>query len=78
VLQAGGMLLLAFHIGDEVAHYEELWERPVDLDFFYFQPADIRRLLEAVGFTIEEVIEREPYAPNVEHQSRRAYIFARR
>jgi SAM-dependent methyltransferase len=78
VLQAGGMLLLAFHIGDEVAHYEELWERPVALDFFYFQPADIGCLLEAVGFTIEEVIEREPYAPNVEHQSRRAYIFARR
>jgi SAM-dependent methyltransferase len=78
VLQAGGMLLLAFHIGDEVAHYEELWERPVALDFFYFQSADIRRLLEAVGFTIEEVIEREPYAPNVEHQSYRGYIFARR
>jgi SAM-dependent methyltransferase len=78
VLQAGGMLLLAFHIGDEVTHYDELWERPVALDFFYFQPVDIRRLLEAVGFTIEDVIEREPYAPDVEHQSRRAYILARK
>jgi hypothetical protein len=34
--------------------------------------------LEAAGFTTEEVVEREPYAPEVEHQSRRAYIFARK
>jgi hypothetical protein len=33
--------------------------------------------LKAAGFEIEEVIEREPY-PEVEHQSRRAYIFARK
>jgi SAM-dependent methyltransferase len=78
VLQGDSLLLLAFHIGDEVAHYDQLWERPVSLDFFYFQPAEIRRLLEATGFAIEEIIEREPYAPEVEHQSRRAYIFARK
>jgi len=33
--------------------------------------------LEAANFEIEEIIERDPY-PDVEHQSRRAYIFARR
>ena len=42
VLQAGGLLLLAFHIGDEAAHYDELWGRPVCMDFFYFQPAEIQ------------------------------------
>jgi SAM-dependent methyltransferase len=78
VLQRDSLLLLAFHIGDEVTHYDQLWERPVSLDFFYFQPAEIRRLLEATGFAIEEIIEREPYAPEVEHQSRRAYILARK
>ena len=26
---------------------------------------------------IERIVEREPYAPEVEYQSRRAYIFAR-
>jgi SAM-dependent methyltransferase len=77
-LQAGGLLLLAFHIGDEAAHYDELWERPICMDFFYFQPAEIRGYLEAAGFAIEEVNEREPYAPEVEHQSRRAYIWARK
>lgn len=78
VLQAGGLLLLAFHIGDEASHYDELWGRPISMDFFYFQPTEIRRDLEAAGFTIDEVIEREPHTPEVEHQSRRAYIWARK
>ena len=77
-LEAGGLLLLAFHIGDQTAHYEEFWGRAICLDFFYFQPAEIRRMLEEAGFRIEEVLEREPYAPVVEHQSRRAYISARK
>jgi len=34
--------------------------------------------LRAAGFVIEEIVEREPYAPDVEYQSRRAYIFARK
>ena len=78
LLQAGGLLLLAFHIGDEFAHFDELWGHPICMDFFYFQPTEIRSDLEAAGFTIDEVIEREPYAPEVEHQSRRAYIWAQK
>jgi hypothetical protein len=34
--------------------------------------------LETAGLVVEEVIEREPYAPEVEYQSPRAYIFARK
>jgi SAM-dependent methyltransferase len=78
VLQAGGLLLLAFHIGDDAAHYDELWGRSISMDFFYFQPAEIRVYLEAAGFAIDELVEREPYAPEVEHQSRRAYFWARK
>jgi len=37
----------------------------------------MKELLITAGFEIEEVVEREPY-PEVEYQSRRAYIFARR
>lgn len=77
-LRPGGLLLLAFHIGDETVHVEEFLCRAVRMDFFFFEPADIRKLLEAEGFAIEEIIERGPYAPEVEYQSRRAYIFARR
>jgi ubiquinone/menaquinone biosynthesis C-methylase UbiE len=78
VLQSGGLLLLGFHTGDEVVRVEEMWKQPVTLQFFFFQPSAVRRHLESAGFEIEDLIEREPYAPEVEHQSQRAYIFARR
>jgi ubiquinone/menaquinone biosynthesis C-methylase UbiE len=78
VLRPDGLLLLAFHLGDETLHEDELWGKHTAMDFFLFQPAAIRRQLEAAGFAIEEIIEREPYPPEVEYQSRRAYIFARK
>jgi SAM-dependent methyltransferase len=78
VLQPGGLLLLAFHIGDEVVPVKELWGRSIAMDFFLFQPSAIRQSLEAARLKVEEIIEREPYAPDVEHQSRRAYFFARK
>jgi ubiquinone/menaquinone biosynthesis C-methylase UbiE len=78
VLEPGGLLLLAFHTGDETLREEELWGQAINMDFFLFPASAIRGLLEAAGFAIEEVIEREPYAPEVEYQSRRAYIFARK
>jgi SAM-dependent methyltransferase len=77
VLRSGGLLLLAFHIGGETMHLDEMWGHPVCVDFFFFQPAEMAGFLGVAGFQIEEMIEREPY-PEVEHQSRRAYIFARR
>jgi len=78
VLQPGGQLFLAFHMGDGTTHEQELWGHPITMDFFFFQPPEIQRHLEAAGFAIEEIIEREPYPPDVEYQSRRAYMFARK
>jgi ubiquinone/menaquinone biosynthesis C-methylase UbiE len=78
VLKPGGLLLLAHHIGDETLHRDEWLDCPVTLDFRFFSPHATGRDLEAAGLVVEEVIEREPYAPEVEHQSRRAYIFARK
>lgn len=78
VLQPGGSLLLAFHAGDEMSHENELWGHPISMDFYLLQPSMIRRYLEAAGLVIAEIIEREPYSPEVEYQSRRAYIFARK
>ena len=77
VLRPGGILLLAFHIGDDAIHLDEWWGQKVCVDFFFFRPAQMADWLRAAGFEVEEIIEREPY-PDVEHQSRRAYIFARR
>ena len=76
-LRPGGMLLLGFHIGDETLHLDEWWGQRVTLDFHFFRPEEMVDSLRAVGFEIEEIVEREPY-PDVEHQSRRCYIFARK
>lgn len=78
VMKPGGVLLLAFHIGDEALHEEELWGRPISMDFFLFQPPEIRRYLEAAGLVVEEILQRGSYAPEVEYQSHRAFFFARR
>jgi len=77
VLRPDGLLLAAFHIGDETVHLDEWWGHTVSVDFHFFQPEEMESRLREAGFVIEETIERDPY-PEVEHQSRRCYIFARR
>ena len=62
----------------EQARQLKLWGRVISMDFFLYPPLVIRRCLEAAGFLIEDVVEREPYDPQVEYQSRRAYILARK
>jgi ubiquinone/menaquinone biosynthesis C-methylase UbiE len=78
VLKPGGLLLVAFHTGDEVLQENELWGRPISMDFLLFQPSAIQQYVQGAGLDMEEIIERAPYAPEVEYQSRRAYIFARK
>jgi SAM-dependent methyltransferase len=77
VLRPGGVLLLSFHIGDHTIHLDDWWGQKVSVDFCFFRSAEMTGYLTSAGFQIEETIEREPY-PDVEHQSRRSYIFARR
>jgi trans-aconitate methyltransferase len=77
VLQPNGLLFMAFHIGDETSHLQEWWGHTVEVDFHDFQPAEMEGYLSSAGFTLEETIVRPPY-PKVEHQSHRAYIFARK
>jgi SAM-dependent methyltransferase len=78
VLQPGGLLQLAFHIGDEALSEQEVWGYQISMQFYLFPTQAIQACLETAGFRIEDVVEREPYAPDVEYQSRRAYIFARK
>jgi ubiquinone/menaquinone biosynthesis C-methylase UbiE len=77
VLRLGGVLLVAFHIGQQVVHLEEWWGETVALDFNFFTPDEMSDYLKTAGFVVDEVVERPPY-PDIEHQSQRAYIFARR
>lgn len=78
VLQQGGLLLLAFHTGGEVVRLGEMWGRAVAMDFYFYQPTAIAGMLQDAGLIVEEIVERGPYAPEVEHQSHRAYVFARK
>jgi SAM-dependent methyltransferase len=78
VLQPGGLLLLAFHLGSEDSHHEELFGRPVSLDVALFTTEEMSGYLKTAGFAIEQTQERDPYAPEVEYQSRRGYILASR
>ena len=77
VLRTGGYVALAFHVGDEVIHREQWWDMPVVLDARFLPVELVTRLLEEGGLEVVSVEEREPYAPEVEYQSRRAYIVAR-
>jgi SAM-dependent methyltransferase len=77
VLKPGGVLLLAFHIGDEIKHLDEWWEKPVDLDFAFFQAEEMEAWLQEAGYELQETLVREPN-PEVEVATRRAYVFARK
>jgi SAM-dependent methyltransferase len=76
VLRLGGLALLAFHIGDEVRHLDEWWEKPVSLDVYFYQPETLARRLEEAGFRIEAKVERAHYIDSVEHPSQRGYLLA--
>ena len=75
VLRPGGLLLLAFHIGDEVVHLDEWWGKSVSIDFYFFSLEEMQGYLRQAGLEVEEVLERAPYE-QVEHPSRRGYILA--
>lgn len=77
VLKPGGLLLITFHIGNEIKHLEEWWEKPVNLDFAFFQPEEMEKWLKDAGFELVETLVREPN-PDVEVATRRAYVFAKK
>ena len=76
VLAPGGLALLAFHVGDQVVHMDDLFGAKVSLDFRFHRPGEVADALAAAGLTVVEHVEREPYA-DVEYPSRRCYLLAR-
>ena len=77
VLKPGGLLLVTFHIGTEIKHLDEWWDKPVNLDFAFHLPNEMEAWLRATGFELVETLVREPN-PEVEVATQRAYIFARK
>jgi SAM-dependent methyltransferase len=77
VLSPRGLAAVAFHVGTETVHVDELFGRTTSLDFVFHAPDAVIAALVEAGFTIEARLDREPY-PDAEHASRRTYLLARR
>jgi len=77
VLKPGGMLLITFHIGQEIRHLDEWWEKPVNLDFAFYLPEEMEDWLKEAGFELKETLVRVPN-PKVEVATQRAYLIARK
>ncbi len=76
ILAPGGLALLAFHIGDQTVHLDDLFGAPVSLDFRFHEPGLVVETLRVEKLTVIEHVEREPYE-GVEYPSRRCYLIAR-
>jgi SAM-dependent methyltransferase len=77
VLKPDGILLITFHIGNEIKHLDEWWDKPVNLNFAFYQPDEMKNWLSEAGYELEQTLVREPN-PEVEVATRRAYLFARK
>jgi SAM-dependent methyltransferase len=75
VLKPGGVLLIAFHVGEQVHHIDRWWDKQVNLDFQDYLPVEMETRLNEAGFELVETLVREP-DPDVEVATRRAYMFA--
>ncbi len=76
VIALDGLALVAFHVGEEVVHADELFGAPVSLDFRFHKPEEVSRALGEARFRVIEEIQREPYE-GAEYPSRRCYLLAR-
>jgi SAM-dependent methyltransferase len=77
VLAPGGLVAVAFHVGTDTVHVDELFGCATSLDFMFHRPEAVARAFAAAGFTIEARLDRQPY-PGAEHPSARTYLLARR
>jgi SAM-dependent methyltransferase len=77
VLKPGGVLLITFHIGNEIKHFDEWWDKAVNLDFAFYYPEEMEAWLRKAGYELQETLVRDPN-PEVEVATRRAYLFARK
>jgi SAM-dependent methyltransferase len=59
-------------------HVEDMLATPVDLDFYFYSVEQLAPSLEGAGFELLECAERDPYDPDVETQTTRAYVLARK
>lgn len=78
VLAPRGIVLLAFHRGSETLVERELWGKEIYLEFSFLSRAEMENHLHHAGLKILDIVERAPYAPEVEYPSHRVYILAQK
>ncbi|HEX6183606.1 MAG TPA: class I SAM-dependent methyltransferase [Pyrinomonadaceae bacterium] len=75
-LRPGGRLLVSFHGGEGELHRSEWYGKPVSIDVTLFKQEEMAGYMEAAGFEVERIVEREPY--EFEYPTRRVYAFGRK
>ena len=75
VLAPGGLLLLAFHVGDELRHLTHAYGHDVTLSAQRLQPDRVAALLEQAGLSVQVRLVRAAEPPEQQPQ---AYLVARR
>jgi len=76
VLKLGASLLLSFHGGEGELHRDQWYDMPVSIDICLFEREEMAGYLEAAGFEVERIVDREAY--EFEYPTRRVYAFARK
>jgi len=74
-LAPGGLLLLAFQVGDAQRHIDRAYGHDVSMDAYLLDPASIRTALELAGFTLEAELVR---AADQDERNPQAYLLARK
>ena len=75
-LGPGGLAILSFHLGSELRHLDEFLERPVSLDFQFYERSAVEKELTTAGFILDAYLERRAYPQEVD--TTRSYVLARR
>jgi len=75
VLAPGGQLMLVFQVGDERMHRDEVFGKPVNLDWYRQRPDELAGLLRDTGFDILSITVREN---NGTEKSPQGYLMARK
>ncbi|PKM49003.1 MAG: hypothetical protein CVV02_17930 [Firmicutes bacterium HGW-Firmicutes-7] len=77
ILEEDGLLLIAFHVGDEALFVKELLEEEVNMDYIFHNFDRVLIQLREFNFKVIEAFCREPYE-GYEYMSRRGYILCKK
>ncbi|WP_327745240.1 class I SAM-dependent methyltransferase [Streptomyces europaeiscabiei] len=78
VLAPGGLLAMAYKVGDESVHLAHAYGHPLDLDVYRFPPDLIAELLGDAGFVESARLVQEADGPGTTASTPQAYVLARK